>query len=72
LPDRPALNAAFISMTMMNGLTAAITNPLEPTVRLAIMAADLFLGHDASGMKWIKDFRKREKARQAQDQEPAA
>ncbi len=72
LPDRPVLNAAFISMTMMNGLTAAITNPLEPTVRLAIMAADLFLGHDASGMKWIKDFRKREKARQAQDQKPAA
>jgi 5-methyltetrahydrofolate--homocysteine methyltransferase len=72
LPDRPALNATFISMTMMNGLTTAITNPLEPTVRLAIMAADLFLGHDASGMRWIKDFRKREKARQAQDQKPAA
>ena len=72
LPDRPALNATFISMTMMNGLTTAIANPLEPTVRLAIMAADLFLGHDASGMRWIKDFRKREKARQAQDQKPAA
>ncbi len=65
LPDRPALNAAFMAMGMMMGLTASITNPLEPAVRTAILAADLFLGHDAYGGKWIKNFRKREKAKQA-------
>jgi 5-methyltetrahydrofolate--homocysteine methyltransferase len=65
LPDRPALNAAFMAMGMMMGLTASITNPLEPAVHTAILAADLFLGHDAYGGKWIKNFRKREKARQA-------
>jgi 5-methyltetrahydrofolate--homocysteine methyltransferase len=62
LPDRPALNAAFMAMAMAMGMDAAITNPLEPVVHTAILAADLFLGHDAYGGRWIKDFRKREKA----------
>ena len=65
LPDRPALNATFMAMGMMMGLTASITNPLEPAVRTAILAADLFLGHDAYGGKWIKNFRKRERAKPA-------
>lgn len=59
LPDRPKVNAAFIAMCMAMGLTAAITNPLEAEVRLAILAADLLVGHDAYAGKWIKDFRKR-------------
>jgi 5-methyltetrahydrofolate--homocysteine methyltransferase len=54
-----------MAMGMMMGLTASITNPLEPAVRTAILAADLLLGHDAYGGKWIKNFRKREKARPA-------
>jgi 5-methyltetrahydrofolate--homocysteine methyltransferase len=62
LPDRPALNAAFMAMAMTMGMDAAITNPLEPVVHTAILACDLFLGHDAYGGKWIKDFRKRDKA----------
>jgi 5-methyltetrahydrofolate--homocysteine methyltransferase len=65
LPDRPTLNAAFMSMAMMMGLDAAITNPLEPAVLTAILASDLFLGHDDYGGRWIKAFRKREKAKQA-------
>jgi len=64
LPDRPALNAAYIAMAIACGLTAAITNPLEPAIRSAILAADLFMGHDAYGSRWIKDFRKRQKAAQ--------
>jgi 5-methyltetrahydrofolate--homocysteine methyltransferase len=63
LPDRPALNAAFMAMAMTQGLTAAITNPLEPAVKTAILGADLLLGRDAYGSKWIKDFRKREKTK---------
>jgi 5-methyltetrahydrofolate--homocysteine methyltransferase len=59
LPDRPAINAAFIAMCIAAGLTAAIINPLEPAVRMSILAADLLAGHDAYGGKWIKDFRKR-------------
>ena len=65
LPDRPALNATFIGMAIACGLTAAITNPLEPVVHTAILAADLFAGRDSYGSKWIKNFRKREKAKLA-------
>ena len=54
-----------MGMAMAMGLDAAITNPLEPAVYTAILAGDLFLGHDAYGSKWIKAFRKREKARKA-------
>lgn len=63
LPDRPTLNAAYIAMGMAMGLTASITNLLEPTVRAAILAADLFLGHDEYGGRWIQDFRRRAKAK---------
>jgi 5-methyltetrahydrofolate--homocysteine methyltransferase len=52
-------------MAMHAGLNSAITNPLEPAVHTSILAADLFLGHDEYGRKWIKDFRKREKAKAA-------
>ena len=61
LPDRPSLNATFIGMAMAMGLNSAITNPLEPAVHTAILAADLFLGHDAYSSKWIKGFRNAKK-----------
>lgn len=61
LPERPALNAAYIAMCVAAGLTAAIINPLEPAVHLSVLAADLLAGHDPYGARWIKDFRKRGK-----------
>jgi 5-methyltetrahydrofolate--homocysteine methyltransferase len=63
MPDRAALNAAFMGMATAMGMDAAITNPLEQIVHTAILAGDLFLGHDDYGGRWIKDFRKREKAK---------
>ena len=57
LPDRPAVNAAFLPLAMHCGLTCAITNPLEPQVRRAILAGDLLLGHDEYAMRWIANFR---------------
>jgi len=57
LPDRPAVNAAFLPLAMHAGLTCAITNPLEPQVRRAILAGDLLLGHDEYAMRWIASFR---------------
>lgn len=60
LPDRPALNAAFAAMCIAAGLTAAIINPLEPAVRLSVLAADVLTGRDAHAGRWIKDFRKRQ------------
>ena len=57
LPDRPAVNAAFLPLAMHAGLTCAITNPLEPQVRRAILAGDLLLGHDEYAMRWIASYR---------------
>ena len=57
LPDRATVNAAFLPLAMHAGLTCAITNPLEPHVRRAILAGDLLLGHDEYAMKWIASFR---------------
>ena len=59
LPERPLINATFISMAILAGLTCPITNPLEEEVRMSILAADLVMGRDDFGMNWIKDFRKR-------------
>lgn len=57
LPDRPVLNAAFFPVAIHAGLTCAITNPLVPEVRKAVLASDLLLGHDEYAMRWISTFR---------------
>ena len=57
LPERAAVNAAFLPLAMHAGLTCAITNPLEPQVRRAILAGDLLLGHDEYAMRWIASYR---------------
>jgi 5-methyltetrahydrofolate--homocysteine methyltransferase len=62
LPDRPAVNSAFLPLAMHAGLTCAITNPLEAQVRRAILAGDLLLGHDEYAMKWISSYREEQKA----------
>jgi 5-methyltetrahydrofolate--homocysteine methyltransferase len=59
LPDRKYVNSAFMAMAIQAGMTCPITNPLVTEVRTAVLAADLALGKDEFGMRWIKDFRKR-------------
>lgn len=61
LPDRRALNATFIAMAIHAGLTCPITNPLVEAVKTAVLAADLAMGRDDYGMRWIQDFRQRQK-----------
>ena len=57
LPGRKALNATFLAMMIANGLTAAITNPIEPQIKTSILAADLFMGHDENCVTWISAIR---------------
>jgi 5-methyltetrahydrofolate--homocysteine methyltransferase len=57
LPNRAGINAAFLSMAMGAGMTSAITNPLEPEIRQAILASDVLNGHDANCVTWIKTYR---------------
>jgi 5-methyltetrahydrofolate--homocysteine methyltransferase len=57
LPERATVNAAFLPLAMHAGLTCAITNPLVPEVRRAVLAGDLLLGHDEYAMRWIASYR---------------
>ena len=53
LPGRVVLNGTFLAMMVANGLTAAITNPVELEIKGAIMAADVFMGYDENCVAWI-------------------
>lgn len=57
LPNRVGINAAFLTMAAASGLTSAITNPLEPEITQAVMAANVLNGHDRDCVGWIKMFR---------------
>ena len=46
LPNRNALNGAFLTMAIASGMTSAITSPLHDEVRAAVMAADVMMGND--------------------------
>jgi 5-methyltetrahydrofolate--homocysteine methyltransferase len=59
LPRRHALNAAFLPMAMAAGLTSAIMSCADEVVS-AVRAADLLLGHDEWGARWIADHRERQ------------
>jgi 5-methyltetrahydrofolate--homocysteine methyltransferase len=57
LPNREGINAAFLPMAIASGLTSAITNPLSPEVRAAVMAADVLMGNDRDAGAWIRAHR---------------
>jgi 5-methyltetrahydrofolate--homocysteine methyltransferase len=54
LPNRPALNGTFLAMAISNGLTSAITNPIEHEIKRGIQTADVFMGHDQNCLTWIQ------------------
>ncbi len=53
LPNRPVLNAAFLTMAIGAGMTSAITNPLEAEIKASILAADVMMGADENCLNWI-------------------
>ena len=53
LPDRVTLNGAFLTMAIGAGMTCAITNPLEESLRKLILAADMMLAHDENCAMWL-------------------
>ncbi len=65
LPDRRAVNAAYLALGMARGLTAAITDPTVSELRTTILASDLLLGHDEYARHWIKNYRAEQKAHAA-------
>lgn len=57
LPGREALNSAFISLAIFNGLTCPIANPEKITS--AIRATDLALGRDDFAVRFVEYFQNR-------------
>jgi 5-methyltetrahydrofolate--homocysteine methyltransferase len=62
LPDRKAINLTYLPMLIANGLTSAITNPMEAEIVTASKAADMLSGRDRSCLNWIKHNRAKAKA----------
>jgi 5-methyltetrahydrofolate--homocysteine methyltransferase len=58
MPNRDLLNIQFISMGIINGLTAPIADPLTPGLAEAMRASDFLAGRDAYGMNFISSYRK--------------
>jgi 5-methyltetrahydrofolate--homocysteine methyltransferase len=59
MPNRELLNIHFMSMSIINGLTAPITDPLIEGLIPAMRAADFLAGRDPYGMIYISDYRKK-------------
>jgi 5-methyltetrahydrofolate--homocysteine methyltransferase len=57
LPDRVSLNGAFLTMAIASGLTCAITNPLEESIRKLLRAADVMMAHDENCIAWLRSSR---------------
>ncbi len=69
LPDRPAINQAFLSLAMQLGATCSITDPVK--LGTCIKATDLLLGRDENSLRYLKYFRASEKLT-AQEADAAA
>ena len=64
LPERPIVNAAFLTLGIQMGATCAITDAAK--LGQTVKAADLLLGRDDNSMHYLKYFRSAEKLRAAE------
>jgi 5-methyltetrahydrofolate--homocysteine methyltransferase len=60
LPNRHALNAAFLPVAASHGLTSAVMDARTPAIVESVRAGDLLLGKDPWGGAWIAEFRRRQ------------
>lgn len=56
LPQRPYLNAQFLTMALSHGLSAPILNPLNYTVKKAFTSTRTLLGHDPAAREFISSY----------------
>jgi 5-methyltetrahydrofolate--homocysteine methyltransferase len=54
LPNREALNNAFMTLSIFTGVTCPIANPVKVTV--AARSVDLLLGRDDFAMRFVEYF----------------
>lgn len=61
LPERETINGVFLGMAIMRGLNCPIVDAAK--VARFIQAADLAMGRDEYAMRYLKAYRKRQKAK---------
>ena len=69
LPDRLAINQAFLTLAIQMGATCSITDPAK--LGTTVKAADLLLGRDDNSLRYLKYFRLAEKLRLAEAEKAA-
>ncbi len=57
LPNRHAMNAAYLAMAAAAGLTSAILNPLHAEEMAGIRSANAILGYDQNCLDWVATYR---------------
>ncbi len=57
LPDRRSVNATFLAMAVVNGLTCPITDPTVWEIRRTLLLSDLLRGQDEFAMNYITAYR---------------
>jgi len=57
LPERGVINQVFLGMVILEGVNCPIVDAAK--VRPAVLAADLILGRDAYGMRYIRAYKQR-------------
>jgi 5-methyltetrahydrofolate--homocysteine methyltransferase len=65
MPGRHGLGAVFLAVAASHGLTSAIMDARSPQCVEGVLAADLLLGHDEWGARWIGAYRARQAAASA-------
>jgi 5-methyltetrahydrofolate--homocysteine methyltransferase len=61
LPERPMVNAAFLTLAIQLGATCSITDPVK--LGQTVKAADLLLGRDENSLHYLKYYRSAEALR---------
>ncbi len=69
LPDRETINAHFLAMASLMGLTCAIVDPASKVIQEAKMITDLLLGKDEYCINYLGFKGKRKKPSKIQDRE---
>ncbi|MGH8970475.1 MAG: dihydropteroate synthase [Actinomycetes bacterium] len=62
MPGRHVIGSAFLPMAMTCGLTSAIMDARNPQMVEAVRAADLLMGNDEWGARWIAAHRAKQSA----------
>jgi len=57
MPDRPALNARFLTVASVLGMNVPITDPTQVELRAALLTADVFLGRDRRTRRYMQYLR---------------